>query len=54
LENSRIPKKRGQLSLDEEAYIRENVNLLSIDAIASNLNRHEGPIKRYINENNTN
>jgi IS30 family transposase len=52
LENSRIPKKRGQLSLDEEAYIRENVNLLSIDAIASNLNRHEGPIKRYINENN--
>ncbi|NBX73235.1 MAG: hypothetical protein EBQ89_02935 [Alphaproteobacteria bacterium] len=52
MENSRIPKKRGQLSLDEEAYIRENVNLLSIDAIASNLNRHEGPIKRYINENN--
>lgn len=52
MENSRIPKKRGQLSLDEEAYIRENVNLLSIDAIASNLNRHETPIKRYINENN--
>ena len=47
-----MSKKRGQLSLDEEAYIRDNVNSLSVDQIASNLNRHSGPIKRYISENN--
>ncbi len=52
MESDRIPKKRGQLSLDEEAYIRDNVNSLSVDQIASNLNRHSGPIKRYISENN--
>jgi len=52
VESNRIPKKRGQLSLDEEAYIRDNVNSLSVDQIASNLNRHSGPIKRYISENN--
>ena len=54
MESDRIPKKRGQLSLDEEAYIRDNVNSLSVDQIASNLNRHSGPIKRYISENNWN
>lgn len=52
MESNRIPKKRGQLSLDEEAYIRDNVNVLSLDVIAANLNRSEAPIKRYITENN--
>lgn len=52
MEPSRIPKKRGQLSLDEEAYIRDNVHTLSAEKIADHLNRHAGPIKRYITENN--
>jgi uncharacterized protein Smg (DUF494 family) len=52
LEPERIPKKRGQLSLDEEAYIQKNVNDLSIDQIAQNLNRSVNPVKRYISENN--
>lgn len=45
-----MPKKRGQLSLDEEQYIRENVNSLSIEQIADALNRNVEPIKRYITE----
>jgi hypothetical protein len=44
------PKKRGQLSLDEERYIRDNVNKLSLKDIASNLNRNIDPVKRFINE----
>ncbi len=52
MEPDRISKKRGQLSLDEEAFIRENINSLSVDQIAQKLNRHSNPIKRYINENN--
>ena len=46
------PKKRGQLSLDEEAFIREHVSTLTIDQIAVQLNRSSAPIKRYISENN--
>jgi hypothetical protein len=44
-------KKRGQLSLEEEKFIRENVNSLSIENIANHLNRNIAPIQRYINEN---
>lgn len=44
-------KKRGQLSLEEEKYIRDNYPTLSSDEIAINLNRSTAPIKRYINEN---
>jgi hypothetical protein len=43
-------KKRGQLSLDEEKFIRENVSSLSIETIADQLNRSTAPIKRYIEE----
>ena len=43
-------KKRGQLSLDEEAYIEQNIQNMSIEQIASNLNRNTDPIKRYIDE----
>lgn len=45
-------KKRGQLSLEEEKFIRENFQSLSVDEIASVLNRGPKPIQRYIDENN--
>lgn len=45
-----MSKKRGQLSLDEEAFIRDNVNKLTIEQIAESLNRNVNPIKRYISE----
>jgi hypothetical protein len=47
---NKIPKKRGQLSLDEEEYIRDNFNKLDIKQIATHLNRTPAPIKRYIEE----
>ena len=45
------PKKRGQLSLDEEKFIRDNFGSLSIETIAAHLNRGTAPVQRYINEN---
>ena len=47
---NQIPKKRGQLSLDEEKFITESVATLSIEDIAKNLNRNTAPIARYIKE----
>lgn len=47
----KIPKKRGQLGLDEEKFIRDNFNSLSLDDIANHLNRSLAPIQRYIEEN---
>ena len=44
-------KKRGQLSLEEEKFIRENARNLSIDEIAQSLNRNPPPIKKYIIQN---
>ena len=44
------PKKRGQLSLEEEQYIRDHVSLLPVQQIADNLNRTIKPIERYISE----
>jgi hypothetical protein len=49
--NYKLPKKRGQLSLDEEKFIRENISSLSAQQIADQLNRNIQPIQRYINEN---
>jgi hypothetical protein len=46
-----MPKKRGQLSLDEEKFIRDNIQTLSIEQIADSLNRNKAPITRYIDEN---
>lgn len=46
-----MSKKRGQLSLDEEKFITDNIGSLSIEQIASQLNRNTDPIKRYIDEN---
>lgn len=47
-----MSKKRGQLSLEEEKFIKDNVKTLSVDDIANQLNRSPAPVKRYINENN--
>jgi IS30 family transposase len=46
-----MSKKRGQLSLSEEQFIKDNMSSLSIEEIASSLNRNPDPIKRYIQEN---
>jgi len=48
---STIPKKRGQLSLEEEKFIKDNIDTLSIEEIASNLNRNSTPIERFVKEN---
>lgn len=45
------PRKRGQLSLDEEKFIRDNISTLSIEQIADSINRNIAPVKRYIEEN---
>jgi hypothetical protein len=45
-----IPKKRGQLSLEEEKFITDNIDKLSIEEIANSLNRNTNPIERYIKE----
>lgn len=45
-------KKRGQLSLEEEKFIRDSYGSLSIDQIAEQLNRNVDPVNRYIKENN--
>lgn len=46
-----MSKKRGQLSLDEEKFITDNIKTLSVEIIADQLNRNVAPIKRYIIEN---
>jgi hypothetical protein len=46
-----MAKKRGQLGLDEEKFIRDNIEALSVEQIANALNRNVDPINRYIDEN---
>ena len=46
-----MSKKRGQLSLDEEKFIRDNISSLSLEDIANQLNRNIDHIKRYVTEN---
>lgn len=48
---SSVPRKKGQLSLEEQDYIKQNFNKLSIDQIADHLNRSTAPVKKYISEN---
>lgn len=43
-------KKRGQLSLDEEKFITDNIKKLTIQQIADSINRNIAPVKRYITE----
>ena len=47
---TKIPKKRGQLSLDEEKFIRTSITSLSIEEIANHLNRNTNTIERFITE----
>lgn len=49
---TKIPKKRGQLSLEEEKFIRDHFESSTIQQIADVLNRNVAPIKRYVDENN--
>ena len=51
MENNSVPRKRGQLSLDEEKFIRDNFVNMTVQQLADNLNRTAAPIQRYINEN---
>ena len=44
------PKKRGQLSLEEELFIKDHVSSSSPEIIAASLNRNVSPITRYIVE----
>jgi hypothetical protein len=46
-----MSKKRGQLSLSEEEFIRSNVGIISLEEIAKKLNRNVEPISRYVKEN---
>jgi hypothetical protein len=48
--STKPPKKRGQLSLEEEKYIRDNMTTSSLEDIAEYLNRSIAPIERYISE----
>lgn len=45
------PKKRGQLSLEEEKFIRDSFSTITIENIALQLNRNVLPIEKYINTN---
>jgi len=47
-----MSKKRGQLSLVEQKFIKDHFNKLSKEEIAEQLNRHLPPIERYIEQNN--
>jgi hypothetical protein len=51
LEPKSSPKKRGQLSLEEEKFIRDSFTSLTLEQIAQQLNRSISPIQRYIKEN---
>lgn len=51
MESRNIPRKRGQLSLDEEKFIRDNFTSLTLQQISDHLNRTVAPVERYINEN---
>ena len=42
-----MSKKRGQLSLEEEKFIRDNFSSLSLEEIAQKLNRSIQPVKKY-------
>jgi hypothetical protein len=46
-----MAKKRGQLSLEEEKFITDNISTLSVEQIANALNRSTKPVIRYIEEN---
>lgn len=46
-----MARKRGKLSTEEEQFIRENADTLSIEQIAVQLNRTERTVTEYCNKN---
>lgn len=46
-----MTKKRGKLSLEEMAFIKDNAGKLQVEEIARELNRTAAPIKRFLREN---
>jgi hypothetical protein len=51
VDTRKSPRKRGQLSLEEEKFITDNFGSLSLEDIAEALNRNLPPIQRYVSEN---
>ena len=47
-----MPRKRGQLSTDEQNFINDNIQSMSMSDIASHLNRTIKPVEKYCKENN--
>lgn len=47
-----LTRKRGKLSLEEMAYIKQNCFDLTLEEMARNLNRTIEPVKRYIDKAN--
>lgn len=45
---AKLNKKRGQLSTEEQNFIRDNIGSMSIEEIATALNRSTKPVQRYI------
>ena len=45
-----MPRKRGQLSLQEQKHIRDHFTTDTVEEIAEFLNRNTAPIKRYIED----
>ena len=50
MSSKKSPRKRGQLALEEQQFIRDNIEILSIEQIAEALNRTVKPIQRYVTE----
>jgi hypothetical protein len=48
--SKKAPRKRGQLGLEEQEFIRDNIGSLSIEQIAEALNRTVKPVQRYVTE----
>ena len=48
--SKKAPRKRGQLVLEEQEFIRNHVGILSTEEIAESLNRTAKPVMRYIAE----
>ena len=51
MDTRKSPRKRGQLSLEEEQFITDNFGTMSLEDIAEALNRNLAPIQRYSSEN---
>jgi len=47
---SKVPKKKGQLSLEEQKYIQQNMHSLTIEEIADHLNRSHAPVAKYLKQ----